>query len=240
MSHWDSLECLTQGSITDVLTCGRTSWYLDRSVPPEIYLALLGIFCSSSSCSSWTEYPAEKRLGMTLIPSQTVPLLSDIRRLILEAKSRAAMAVNAELTLLYWQVGRRIHMEVLKGARVEYGKQLVATLSKQLSGEVGKGWSEKQLLHCLRIAETFHDEQIFSSLRRELSWTHLKRDFYIEMCRLEHWSSRQLQERIRSMLFERTAISRKPEETIRPASSCIRRPFFHSFHVSLKRIFRIS
>ena len=162
---------------------------------------------------------------MTLIPSETVTLLSDIRRLILEAKSRAAMAINAELTLLYWQVGRRIHTEILKGARAEYGKQIVATLSKQLTGEVGKGWSEKQLLHCLRIAETFPEEPIFSSLRRELSWTHLKtliyiddplkRDFYIEMCRLEHWSSRQLQERIRSMLFERTAISRKPEETIR-------------------------
>ena len=117
---------------------------------------------------------------MTLIPSETITLLSDIRRLILEAKSRAAMAINAELTLLYWQVGRRIHTEILKGARAEYGKQIVATLSKQLTGEVGKGWSEKQLLHCLRIAETFPDEPIFSSLRRELSWTHLKTLIYID------------------------------------------------------------
>ncbi len=75
-----------------------------------------------------------------------------------------------------------------------------------------------------KFAETFPDEQILSALRRELSWSHLKaliyiddplkRDFYIEMCRLERWSSRQLLERIQSMLFERTAISRKPEETI--------------------------
>jgi hypothetical protein len=58
-----------------------------------------------------------------------------------------------------------------------------------------------------------------------LSWTHiktliyiddpLKRDFYVELCRLEGWSSRQLQERINSMLFERSAISKKPEETVR-------------------------
>ncbi|WP_247364542.1 PDDEXK nuclease domain-containing protein, partial [Ralstonia pseudosolanacearum] len=64
-----------------------------------------------------------------------------------------------------------------------------------------------------------------SALRRALSWTHikaliyiddaLKRDFYIELCRLEHWSSRQLQERMNSMLYERSALSKKPEETIR-------------------------
>jgi predicted nuclease of restriction endonuclease-like (RecB) superfamily len=64
-----------------------------------------------------------------------------------------------------------------------------------------------------------------SALRTQLSWTHiktlmyledpLKRDFYVEICRLEGWSSRQLQERIQSMLYERTAISKKPEETIR-------------------------
>ncbi len=71
--------------------------------------------------------------------------------------------------------------------------------------------------HCIRAAEVFPDESIFSALRRELSWTHLKmlmyvedplkRDFYIELCRLERWSSRQLQERMQSMLFERSALS---------------------------------
>ena len=72
-------------------------------------------------------------------------------------------------------------------------------------GTYGKGWSEKQLRHCLHFAETFPDEQIVSALRRQLSWIHikthmyfddpLKRDFYIEICCLEGWSSRQLQER---------------------------------------------
>ncbi len=66
---------------------------------------------------------------------------------------------------------------------------------------------------------------MLSALRRELSWTHikaliyiddaLKRDFYIELCRLERWSSRQLQERMNSMLYERSALSKKPEEAIR-------------------------
>ena len=102
---------------------------------------------------------------------------------------------------------------------------MIAVLAKQLTTEFGKGWSEQQLRHCLRLAEFFPDEQILSTVRRELSWSHLKtiiyineplkRDFYIQICRVERWSIRQLQERINSMLFERTAISKKPEETIR-------------------------
>ena len=152
-------------------------------------------------------------------------VLVDIRQLIDNARHRAAMAVNAELTLLYWQVGRRIRTEVLQNQRAEYGKQIISTLAQQLTADYGKGWSEKQLRHCLRIAEIFADEAIFSTVRRELSWSHiktlmylddpLKREFYIEMVRIEGWSLRQMQERINSQLFERTAISKKPEETIR-------------------------
>jgi predicted nuclease of restriction endonuclease-like (RecB) superfamily len=154
-----------------------------------------------------------------------VPLLDEVRHLIDSARERAAAAVNAELTLLYWRVGRCIHAEVLRGARAEYGQQVIASLARQLIVEYGRGWSEQQLRHCLRAAEIFPDEEIISAVRRELSWTHiktliyvddqLKREFYLELCRLERWSSRQLQERINSMLFERSATSRKPTEAIR-------------------------
>jgi predicted nuclease of restriction endonuclease-like (RecB) superfamily len=156
---------------------------------------------------------------------QVDPLLIDIRQLIDAARQRAAVAVNAELTMLYWHVGRRINAELLKGQRAEYGKQIVSGLAAQLTLEYGKGWGEQQLWRCLRVAESFPDEQILYTLCKELSWSHLrllmfiddplKRDFYIEIARLERWSVRQLQERIKSMLFERTAISRLPEETVR-------------------------
>lgn len=82
-----------------------------------------------------------------------------------------------------------------------------------------------QLSHCLHFAKAFPDHQIVYALRTQLSWTHLrsliyiedplKRDFYIEICQVEGWSSRQLRERLNSMLCERIALSRKPEETIR-------------------------
>jgi len=159
--------------------------------------------------------------------SQLVPdsLVDDVRRLIDSARSRVAVTVNAELTLLYWQIGRRISEGVLGGARADYGQRVLEGLARQLTAAYGRGWSEKQLRHCMRAAEVFPDEEILSALRRELSWTHLKtlmyiddplrRDYYIELCRLERWSSRQLHERIQSMLFERSALSRKPDDLIR-------------------------
>lgn len=158
-------------------------------------------------------------------PEKTsAPFFTEVKQLIADARQRVAASVNAELTLLYWRVGKRINEEVLKEKRAGYGKQIVSTLSAQLNAEYGSGWGEKQLRHCIRFAETFSDEQIVYAVRRQLSWTHLrmlifiedplKRDFYIEMCKLEKWSSRQLQERINSMLYERTAISKKPEQTI--------------------------
>jgi len=152
-------------------------------------------------------------------------LFGDVRHLIDVAKRCVVASVNAELSLLYWRVGHRINLEILQGERAEYGKQVVASLAQQLTAEYGKGWGMGQLRYCLRFAESFPDKQIVHTVCAQLSWSHLrqlismndgvKRDFYLEMCRLENWSVRQLQERISSQLFERTAISRKPEETIR-------------------------
>ncbi|NQZ05674.1 MAG: DUF1016 domain-containing protein [Algicola sp.] len=151
-------------------------------------------------------------------------LAADIKALIQSAKQRAAVAVNAELTLLYWQVGCRVSQEVLKSERADYGKQVIARLAKSLTVQFGKGWSSQQLRHCLKFSESFAEEQIVSAVRRQLSWTHLKsliyideplkREFYITMAVQERWSTRTLNERIDSLLFERTAISKKPEDTI--------------------------
>jgi len=151
-------------------------------------------------------------------------LAVEIKQLIEQSRQQVAVAVNSAITLLYWQIGKRINEEVLQNKRAEYGKEIVHTLSTQLTKEYGKGWSEKHLRHCLRFAETFPEFEIVSTLWRQFSWSHikeiiyiddpLKRGFYIEMCQLEKWSVRIFRERINSMLYERTAISKKPELTI--------------------------
>lgn len=153
------------------------------------------------------------------------PITHDIQNLIETSRQNALRAVNAEITLLYWQIGTRINQEVLQNARAEYGKQIVPLLAVALTRKYGNGWGESQLWKCMQLASVFTDRKILDAVRPELSWTHLrsiiymddplKREFYTEMSRLEGWSSRQLQERIKSMLYERTAISKKPVDTIR-------------------------
>lgn len=162
---------------------------------------------------------------MNEVAPTLTPLLAEVRQLIDAARQRVASTVNAELTQLYWHIGRRINDELLQGQRGGYGKQVVAELARQLTSEFGRGWGERQLRYCARLAEVFPDAEILHTLCSELSWSHLrllihidellKRDFYVELCKLERWSVRQLQERINSLLFERTAISRKPADTIR-------------------------
>ena len=152
-------------------------------------------------------------------------LLSDIRSLIVSARGRVAAQVNEELTMLYWSVGRRVREELLRSERADYGKEIVSALGRQLTQEFGGGFSDKNLWHMIRFVEVFADEKILSALRRQLSWTHfrrliyiddaLKRDFYAELCRVERWSTRTLDRKIGGMLYERTALSKKPEALIR-------------------------
>lgn len=169
-----------------------------------------------------------KSLAMaTVAPTGTtgsLPLLADLRQLIEQARQAAAVAVNAGLTLMYWRIGQRIRAEVLGGQRAEYGEQIVSTLSRQLSAEFGRSFSDKNLRHMMRFAEAFPDEAIVSALSRQLAWSHFleliylkepaARGFYAEMCSLARWSVRTLRDRVGSMLFERTALSRQPEKLI--------------------------
>ncbi len=161
-----------------------------------------------------------KKFPATLAKSTSKALLSDVRELILTARSQAAQAVNASLTLLYWQIGRRIRRDILKEKRAEYGERIFYALSRKLTEEFGQGFSERNLANMVRCAEVFPDARILHALSAKLSWTHfrriiylgdpLKRDFYAEMCRVERWGVRTLHEKIQSMLFERTALSKKP------------------------------
>jgi predicted nuclease of restriction endonuclease-like (RecB) superfamily len=151
-------------------------------------------------------------------------LLADIRDLVVEARQQTAQVVNAALTLTYWQVGTRIRTDVLQKERAEYGEEILPTLSAKLVPEFGRGFSEKNLRRMAQFAEIYPKQQIVVSLIRQLSWTHfiallplkdpLQRDFYAEMCRLERWSVRTLRAKIGGMLFERTAISKKPDKLV--------------------------
>jgi predicted nuclease of restriction endonuclease-like (RecB) superfamily len=162
---------------------------------------------------------ASSKALATIAPAQ---LLNDLRALISDSRQRIAQAINSALVLLYWQVGQRIRTDILKEKRAEYGKEIVHALSGQLAIEFGNGFGRTNLFHMVRFAEVFPDREIVHALSGQLGWTHLRqiiylkeplqRDFYAEMCRVERWSTRTLADKIQGMLYERTAISRKPAQ----------------------------
>ena len=152
-------------------------------------------------------------------------VFQEIKSFIEQSKQEIAIGVNAKMSMLYWKIGNRINSEILNEKRAAYGQQIVVSLSRQLIREYGNSFSEKSLRRMMQFADIFPEEKIVATLWRQLSWSHLKiiipiedplkREFYIEMCKLEKWSVRTFRERINSMLYERTAISKKPEETIK-------------------------
>ena len=151
-------------------------------------------------------------------------LLTEISQLIEESKYYVAREFNSTLILLNWMIGSRINKAILSNSRADYGEQIINSLAEQLSLKYGKGYSRPNLFRIVRFARLYPDKQIVSTLSRQLSWSHLmlfcsleddlKRDFYTHMSRIERWSVRTLKGKIDSMLFERTALSRKPEGVI--------------------------
>ncbi|HOD87933.1 MAG TPA: PDDEXK nuclease domain-containing protein [Bacteroidales bacterium] len=162
---------------------------------------------------------------MKEIEKQPPELYSDVCRIIENTRTRLATTANAEVCLMNWQVGLRIKTEILKDQRAEYGKEVIKNLAKLLTEKYGKGWSLYKLQHCVRSAYVFAEDEIMYAVRTQLTWTHLrslmsindelKRRFYMEMVRIEHWDTRTLDEKIDGMFYERTILSRKPEEFIK-------------------------
>ena len=153
-------------------------------------------------------------------------LIQDLRQIIEQARGHVAATVNYDLTMMYWHIGERINREVLGNERAKYGKQIVATVSTQLQAEYGtKGFDVPNITRMMKFAQQIPDIRIVVPLAQKLSWSHfvevmplkdeLQREFYLTMASSERWGKRRLRKEIDSMLFERTAISSKPEELIK-------------------------
>ena len=151
-------------------------------------------------------------------------LFEQIKNLIEQTKNNVAIAVNSSLTMMYWHIGKLINDEILQNKRAEYGKEIVATVSQQLIKQYGKGYSYSALTRMMKFAKNI-DEKNIATLSQQLSWSHfkelivledtLKIEFYTQMSIAQNWGVRTLRERIDSMLYERTALSKQPEELIK-------------------------
>ena len=160
-------------------------------------------------------------------------LIQDLRKIIDQARGQVATTANYALTTMYWHIGKRINQDVLGNQRAEYGKQIVVTVSRQLQEEYNaKGFDEKNIRRMMQFATLFPDAQIVATLSRQLSWSHfveviplsddLQREFYLTLAASERWSIRRLRKEIEGMLFERTAISGKPDEFIKKELTTLR------------------
>jgi DUF1016 N-terminal domain len=120
----------------------------------------------------------------------------------------------------------------LEEKRADYGEKIVPTVSAQLVKEFGEGFARRNLFRMIRFAEVLPDGEIVSTLSTQLGWSHfveiiplkdqLQREFYAEMCRVERWSVRTLRQKIAGMLFERTALSKKPAELAKQELATLR------------------
>ena len=137
-------------------------------------------------------------------PSVSQSLIEDLRQIIEQARGHVAATANYAQTMMYWHIGERINREVLGNQRAESGKQIVATVARQLQEEFGKkGFDEKSIRRMMQFATLFPDSQIVAPLARQLWWSHfvevmplkddLQREFYLTMAAAERWSKRTLQ-----------------------------------------------
>ena len=118
-----------------------------------------------------------KKLSLAKVSAKSarvVPLLAEVRGLILAAREQVARAVDSGLVTLYWHIGRRIRQDILKEKRAEYGAKIVSALGTQLSREFGRGFNARNPFRMVRFAEIFPDEQIVAALRTRLGWTHFR------------------------------------------------------------------
>lgn len=151
-------------------------------------------------------------------------IYEEINWLIRQKKYDAKKVVNDTMISLYWGIGNRLSREITGESKPEYGKNIVGEIAKRLAMEYGSGFDKTSISRMIKFYQEFPDYEKVATLSQQLTWSHfvellpiedeLKRDFYAAMCKNENWSVRTLRERKKSMLYERTSISKLPEETI--------------------------
>ncbi|KPA18531.1 protein containing DUF1016 [Candidatus Magnetomorum sp. HK-1] len=166
-------------------------------------------------------------------------LFQDLAQIIEEGKRQVAIQVNTALTIVYWQVGKKINDHILQNKRAEYAKKIVSSLSTQLVNQYGKSFAERNLRRMMQFAEQFSDYEIVSSLMTQLSWTHFiellplksqeAKMFYANKIAEEKWSVRQTRKQIERKVFERTEIAKIQEIGKNTESTIFKDPYFLDF-----------
>ncbi|MDE6024548.1 MAG: PDDEXK nuclease domain-containing protein [Lachnospiraceae bacterium] len=156
-------------------------------------------------------------------------MISDIETLVNASKNELATSINKVMTVTYWSIGKYIvEFEQDGNAKAEYGKNLLSTISKELTLRLGKGYSRPNLNNMRKFYLKYSNCQTVSD---KLSWSHicelikiddeLERNFYEKECVAEKWNVRTLRRQMDSALFLRLASSRDKEGILKLAQNGI-------------------
>ncbi len=146
-----------------------------------------------------------------MLELQNQSVIDEIKRILTESREKVARTINNELLLAYWNIGRIIVENEQSGSqKAEYGKQLLKSLSKELTRELGKGFSVSNLQYMRRFYLDYVNQQTLSV---KLTWSHYcellnvsnqnARSFYQQESSNSNWSVRELKRQIDTSLFER-------------------------------------
>jgi predicted nuclease of restriction endonuclease-like (RecB) superfamily len=151
---------------------------------------------------------------MSIDKSNYQTLYKELVGLIESTKTRVISHANSAMTVLFWHIGKKILENELHSQRADYGKQIVVTLSRELTKKFGRSYEEKNLRRMIQFAEEFPDLENVVTLSRQLTWSHFLilipikenqvRNFYGNLAIENSFSVRELRKQIGKKVFERT------------------------------------
>ena len=149
----------------------------------------------------------------------------DISKILEEARQKAYVSINSEMVMAYWRIGKRIVEEEQRGnSKADYGAHLIGELSRRLTKEYGKGFTEANVRNFRQFYQIFPENEIRYAVRSELTWTHYRsimrldnpdaRKYYIAEAANQNWGTRQLDRNISTLYYERLLSTRNKKETL--------------------------
>ena len=140
-----------------------------------------------------------------------------VAAIIEQTRTAVAAYANASLTLMNWQIGHLVDVEVLRGQRAADSQKVVASLAQQLTNRFGQGFDRTNLYRMIRFAQLFPDRELVASLAQQVSWTHFRellplasdeaRAFYTQETIARNLSVRELRNAIGRKAYERRNIA---------------------------------